>query len=83
MFESVATLLAELEDLQTQLSDPEIFGDAARAKKLNRRYAELSKISTAYANWQQTGEDLDAARELARDDEAFEVRPMLFQLGVA
>ena len=71
MFESVATLLAELEDLQTQLSDPEIFGDAARAKKLNRRYAELSKISTAYANWQQTGEDLDAARELARDDEAF------------
>ena len=50
MFESVATLLAELEDLQTQLSDPEIFGDAARAKKLNRRYAELSKISTAYAN---------------------------------
>ena len=71
MFESVATLLAELEDLQTQLSDPDVFADAARAKKLNRRYAELSKIATAYSNWQQAGEDLDAARELARDDEAF------------
>jgi peptide chain release factor 1 len=71
MFESVATLLAELTDLQTQLSDPAVHADAARAKKLNRRYAELSKISTAYSTWQQAGEDLDAARELARDDEAF------------
>src|SRR5580698_610192 len=71
MFESVATLLAELGELQTQLSDPAVHADPARSKKLNRRYAELNKISTAYANWQQAGEDLDAARELARDDEAF------------
>jgi len=71
MFESVATLLAEHEDLQTQLSDPDIFADAAKAKKLNRRYAELSKIGAAYSTWQQAGEDLDAARELAREDEAF------------
>jgi peptide chain release factor 1 len=71
MFESVATLLAELEDIQKQLSEPEVFADAARAKKLNRRYAELSKIATAYATWNQSGEDLEAARELAREDEAF------------
>jgi peptide chain release factor 1 len=71
VFESVATLLAELEEIQTKLSDPDVFADAVRAKKLNRRYAELNKIATAYANWQQAGEDLDAARELAREDEAF------------
>jgi peptide chain release factor 1 len=71
MFESVATLLAELEEIQKQLSEPEVFADAARAKKLNRRYAELSKIATAYSTWQQAGEDLDAARELSREDEAF------------
>jgi peptide chain release factor 1 len=71
MFESVATLLAELDELQTQLSDPAVHADAARAKKLNRRYAELSKISAAYSTWIQAGEDLDAARELAHDDEAF------------
>ena len=81
MFESVATLLAELEEIQTQLSDPDVFADAARAKKLNRRYAELNKISTAYGNWQQAGEDLNAARELAREDEAFaEEVPVLDQL---
>ncbi|ROQ41295.1 peptide chain release factor 1 [Frondihabitans sp. PhB188] len=71
MFESVAVLLAEHEDLQHQLSDPAVHADAARAKKINRRYAELSRIVAAHTAWLQAGEDLDAARELAREDEAF------------
>jgi peptide chain release factor 1 len=71
MFESVASLLAEHEDLQQQLSDPAIHADAGRAKKVNRRYAELSQIVAAYASWQQAGDDLDAARELAKEDAAF------------
>lgn len=71
MFESVATLLAEHEDLQTQLSDPAVHADAARAKKINRRYAELSRIKAAYEHWQQSQDDLAAARELAKDDESF------------
>ncbi|GAA4265065.1 peptide chain release factor 1 [Frondihabitans peucedani] len=71
MFESVAVLLAEHDDLQVQLSDPAVHADAARAKKINRRYAELSRIVAAHTNWTQATEDLEAARELARDDEAF------------
>ncbi|MEO8095204.1 MAG: peptide chain release factor 1, partial [Pseudolysinimonas sp.] len=71
MFESVATLLAEHEDLQQQLSDPAIHADAARSKKVNRRYAELSRIAAAHAEWQQVDGDLDAARELAKEDSAF------------
>ena len=57
--------------LQQQLSDPAIHADAGRAKKVNRRYAELSQIATAHANWQQAEDDLAAARELAKEDEAF------------
>jgi peptide chain release factor 1 len=71
VFESVASLLAEHEDLQQQLSDPAIHADAGRAKKVNRRYAELSQIAAAYSGWQQAGEDLAAARELAKEDAAF------------
>ena len=48
MFDSVQTLLAEHEQLQQQLADPAIHADAARAKKVNRRYAELSQIVTAH-----------------------------------
>ena len=71
MFDSVGALLAEHEQLQEQLGDPAVHADAARAKKLNRRYAELSQIAEAYSKWQHAEEDLTAARELAKDDEAF------------
>ncbi|PYY38404.1 MULTISPECIES: peptide chain release factor 1 [unclassified Curtobacterium] len=71
MFESVAGLLAEHEELTQQLSDPALHADPARAKKVNRRYAELSQIKAAYEAWQAAGDDLAAARELAREDEAF------------
>ena len=71
MFESVATLRAEHEQLQQQLGDPALHADAARAKKVNRRYAELSKIIKAHDDWLQAQDDLAAARELAKEDEAF------------
>lgn len=71
MFESVTTLIDEYEDLQVQLSDPAVHADAARAKKINRRYAELSQIKVAYDAWTQLNDDLAAARELAQEDAAF------------
>jgi peptide chain release factor 1 len=71
VFESVASLLAEHEQLQQQLSDPAIHADAGRAKKVNRRYAELNQIVAAHAAWQAAEEDAAAARELAKEDEAF------------
>jgi len=71
VFESVATLRAEHEQLQQQLGDPALHADPARAKKVNRRYAELSKIIKAHDDWLQAQDDLAAARELAKEDEAF------------
>ncbi|HEY4152073.1 MAG TPA: peptide chain release factor 1 [Pseudolysinimonas sp.] len=71
MFESVATLRAEHEQLQQQLADPALHADPARSKKVNRRYAELSKIIKAHDDWLQAQDDLAAARELAKEDEAF------------
>lgn len=66
MFEQVEGLLREHADLQEQLADPALHADAARAKKVNRRYAELNKIKAAHEQWQQLGDDLEAARELAK-----------------
>ena len=71
MFEQVAGMLEEHLDLQNQLADPDLHADAARAKKVNRRYAELSKIKAAYEQWQGTADDLEAARELAKEDDSF------------
>ena len=71
MFESVKTLLAEHEELQEQLADPELHSNPARSKKVNRRYAELSRIAAAYHQWQQLTDDLAAATEMAAEDESF------------
>jgi len=71
MFDSVQTLLEEHQQLQEELADPALHADPARARRVNRRYAELSQIAAAHERWKQAAEDLEAARELAREDEAF------------
>ncbi|AZS44508.1 peptide chain release factor 1 [Microbacterium oleivorans] len=71
MFESVQTLIDEHRAVQEELSDPAVHADASRAKRVNRRYAELSRIVAAYDAWRESEEDLAAARELAKEDAAF------------
>ncbi|MDJ0334671.1 peptide chain release factor 1 [Salinibacterium sp. G-O1] len=71
MFESVQTLLAEHDELQNQLADPELHSDPARSKKVNRRYAELARIIAAYHEWRQLTDDVAAATEMAAEDESF------------
>jgi peptide chain release factor 1 len=83
VFESVQGLLTEHEELQQLLADPAIHADAARAKKVNRRYAELSQIVRAHQDWTQAQADLEAARELAREDEAFAAEVPSLEEGLA
>lgn len=71
MLDSVQALLAEHAELQEKLSDSSVHANPALAKKLNRRYAELSTIVAAYNSVLQITEDLAAAKELAKEDEVF------------
>jgi peptide chain release factor 1 len=71
MFERVPDLVAEHAELERRLVDPAIHDDAAQARRLGRRYAELGPIVRAYTEWRRAGEDRDAALELAADDPAF------------
>jgi len=83
VFESVRGLLTEHEELQQLLSDPAIHADAGRAKKVNRRYAELSQIVRAHSDWALAQDDLAAARELAKEDEAFAAEVPGLEEGLA
>jgi peptide chain release factor 1 len=71
MLDSVQPLLAEHASLQEQLSDAAVHQNPALAKKLNRRYAEVSAIVSAYHQVVELNEDLAATKELAKEDEAF------------
>ncbi len=68
MFEAVAALVDEHADLERRLALPETHADARLAKRLNQRYAELTAIVTTWREWQQAGEDIEAARELDDPD---------------
>ena len=70
MFESVQTLIDEHRRVQEELSDPAVHADAGRAKRVNRRYAELSRIVAAHDAWVAATDDLETAREFAREDES-------------
>lgn len=71
LFSSVSALRAEHASLQEELADPELHANAARARKVNRRYAELSQILAAADAHEGLVGDLEAARELAKEDDAF------------
>ena len=82
MFESVQTLIDEHRRVQEELSDPAVHADAARAKRVNRRYAELSRIVAAHEAWVAASDDLDAAREFAREDETFAAEVPVLEEGL-
>jgi peptide chain release factor 1 len=68
MFESVDALIAEYAELQEKLGDPAVHADPGRSKKLNRRFAELSKIIAAHERMTSLTDDLAAAKEFASED---------------
>ncbi len=73
MFEAVEALVVEHAELEQQMADPALHGDASRARRVGRRYAELGAVVATYREWQQAVDDLEAARELGLDDEAREI----------
>ncbi|GDY56675.1 hypothetical protein SVIO_072980 [Streptomyces violaceusniger] len=68
MFEAVEELIGEHADLEKRLADPAVHADQREARRLNKRYAELTPVITAYRAWKQAGDDIETARELAQDD---------------
>ncbi len=85
MFEAAGHLRAEYAELESQLADPEVHADLARARKIGRRYAELAPLIRALDEHARLIEDLAAARELAADDEGFatEAKELEERLGTA
>jgi peptide chain release factor 1 len=64
-------LLVEYAELEAKLSDPSIHADQALARKIGRRFAELSPIAKAAVELAQARGDLTAGRELAGEDASF------------
>ena len=71
MRESVQSILDEYAELETRLADPAVHSDQDLVRTLNKRYAALAPTVAGAREWQAATDDLEAARELATEDEAF------------
>ena len=67
----LSTLRAEFDQVQEQLSDPAVHADQGRARRLGRRYAELTPMITTARALDVARDDLSTARELVNDDPSF------------
>jgi peptide chain release factor 1 len=64
-------LLDEYAQLERRLADPAIHSDQAVARRVGRRFAELTPIHKTADELARTRADLTAARELTAEDPAF------------
>jgi peptide chain release factor 1 len=69
--DAIDAVLTEHADLERQLSDPELHSDAANARRVGKRFAQLAPVAATYRKLQAARGDLEAARELAADDASF------------
>ncbi|WP_424189008.1 peptide chain release factor 1 [Actinokineospora sp. G85] len=68
---SLSDLVAEYGELEQALADPAVHADQARARKLGRRYAQLTPVVKTLRELESARSDLGAAEELAGEDAAF------------
>jgi peptide chain release factor 1 len=71
MFEAAEALRDEFAELERQLSDAATHADLTRARRIGRRYAELTPIVKGLEEFERLTDDLQAATELAGEDESF------------
>src|SRR5947209_4760220 len=80
--ERLESLLAEYAELEGRLADPAIHSDQATARKVGRRFAELTPIAKTAAELSAAQADLAAARELAAEDPAFAAETAALEAGL-
>ena len=73
MLEKLKELALRYEDLQAQLADPSVYGDADRLRTVNRELKELAPVAETYQAYQQAEADAAAAEAMLSDPELREL----------
>lgn len=67
MFAKLEQLAARHEEVSALLAEPGVIGDQERFRALSMEYAQLEPVANGFRAYRQTFDDLEEARELARD----------------
>ena len=63
--------------IEDQLADPSVLADHEHFVELSKRHAELGEVVRAYRAWKAAQGDLDAGRQLLREERSTEGRALL------
>ena len=69
MLDQLRALALRREDLEAQLSDPAVYGDAERLRGVNRELKELTPVVEAYEAYRQARRNREEAEALLHDPE--------------
>ena len=67
MLEKLKALALRYEDLESQLAQPSVYGDAEKLKSINRELKELGPVVEAYKAYAQALADKAGAEDLLHD----------------
>lgn len=81
MLEKLKALALRQEDLETQLSEPSVYGDAERLRSIHRELKELGPVVEAFRAYQQAERAKADAEDLMRDPDFRELAQE--ELGMA
>ena len=73
MLEKLKALALRYEDLQAQLADPSVYGDADRLRAVNRELKDLAPVAEAWGAYERAAADRAAAEEMLADPELREL----------
>jgi peptide chain release factor 1 len=69
------TLVERYEEVQHLLGDPGVISDQDKFRALSKEYSQLEEVTKCFQAYQQAQDDLEAAEEMAKEDDA-EMREM-------
>jgi peptide chain release factor 1 len=81
-FASAHEMVREYQELEKQMADPSIHEDQGKARQLGRRYAQLGPVVAGFNAWKSAADDLEAAKEMALEDESFASEILAMEVAV-
>ena len=76
MFDKLEDLLQRFEELQNELSDPNVVNDQARFRKLMKEQNDLADIVAEYKRYKQTKQDIEDSLLMLDEESDEEMREM-------
>ncbi len=77
MFDRLEVLLNRFEELQAELSSPDVASDPARFRRLMKEQADLTPLVETYRAYKQANQDAEDSLDLLEEETDAEMRTML------